>query len=350
MTRFDPRRTRALSRAEWGRLGGFAAGVLALHVLGASLLLVYAPDHPALTGLGWAAYLLGLRHAFDADHLSAIDTTTRRLMHDGQRPLGVGFFFSLGHSTVVLSLAAGLAAASDTIDTRMPVVRHYGGYVGASVSGTFLWVVGVLNLLVLLDIYRIARRLRRGGPAEIELQALPARGPLSRVFGRLLGVIQSSWQMYPVGLLFGLGLDTASEVGLLALSAGAARDVPVAAILALPILFAAGMSLMDTADGAFMTQAYGWAFSNPARKVYYNLIVTSLTVAIALGVGTVELLQVVGAEAGLSGPFWDAIAALDLETLGYAIVVLFLVAWCGSYAIWKLGRIEERWSPHSAPE
>jgi nickel/cobalt transporter (NiCoT) family protein len=339
-----PRWTSGMTAGEWRRLGAFGAGVLALHVLGIGLLAWYAARYPVLTGLAWTAYLLGLRHAFDADHIAAIDNTTRRLMRDGGRPLGVGFFFSLGHSTVVFALTAALAVATRTVDARMPGLERYGSIVGASVSGTFLWLIGILNLLVLIDILRIARGTKRHGYDERELDArLLARGLMNRCFGRFVGLIRSSWHMYPLGLLFGIGFDTASEVGLLALSAGAARTVPVAALIALPILFAAGMSLMDTADGAFMSHAYGWAFSNPVRKLYYNLTVTSMSVAIALLVGTVELLQVAAQRLGLSGGFWEALAGLDFETAGYGIVALFLVMWAGSYAIWRLRHIEQRW-------
>jgi high-affinity nickel-transport protein len=342
--------TRALTRAEWGRLAGFAGAVGFLHLLGIGLLLYYAGDHPVLTGLGWTAYLFGLRHAFDADHISAIDNTTRKLMQEGKRPLGVGFFFSLGHSTIVLALATGLALAARTVNSQIPTFQHYGSSIGASVSGTFLWIIGILNLLVLLDIIRIARGLKHEGYDEDELEArLLARGMMNRFFGRFLGLIRKSWQMYPLGILFGLGFDTASEVGLLALSAGAAaKAVPVGAILALPILFAAGMSLMDTADGAFMSQAYGWAFSNPVRKIYYNITVTSMSVAVALGVGTVELAQVATQRLGLQGGFWAWLGNLDFETMGYGIVGLFVLMWAGSYAIWKTRRIEERWGARLA--
>jgi high-affinity nickel-transport protein len=204
---------------------------------------------------------------------------------------------------------------------------------------------------VLVDIARIVRGARHGSYDQATLDArLLARGFMNRFFGRFLGLIRSSWQMYPLGLLFGLGFDTASEVGLLALSAGAAsKAIPVGAILALPVLFAAGMSIMDTADGAFMSKAYGWAFSNPVRKVYYNITVTSMSVAVALIVGSVELLQVMAARLELSGGVWDVLESLDFETLGYAIVALFVVMWAGSYAIWRLRRIEERWGAQPAP-
>ena len=286
--------TGALTRDEWWRLGGFGAAVGLLHLarLGPVRLLL-----AQLSGARRARHprlYFGLRHAFDADHIAAIDNTTRKFLADGKRSLGTGFFFSLGHSTIVFSLAAGLAIAAKTVNSKIGV-SDYGTYVGAGVSGTFLWIIGILNLLVLLDIVRIYRDMKRGSYDKERLeQRLLDRGFMNRFFvGRFAARIKSSWQMYPLGVLFGLGFDTASEVGLLALAAGVAtHHVPFLAVISLPILFAAGMSLMDTADGAFMSQAYGWAFSNPIRKVYYNITVTTLSVAVALAIGTVELLQV----------------------------------------------------------
>jgi nickel/cobalt transporter (NiCoT) family protein len=339
--------TRSLSRSEWLRLSGFGAAVLVLHVLGWGLFLYYSRAYPALVGLGTLAYAFGLRHAFDADHIAAIDNTTRKFLQEGKRSLGTGFFFSLGHSTIVFSLAAGLALAASTVRSRIPSFQHWGGYVGAGVSGTFLWIIGILNLLVLLDVVRIFRELRTGAYDEQRLaQRLLDRGFMSRFFlGGLSRRIRSSWQMYPLGVLFGLGFDTATEVGLLAISAGvASRHVPVLAVLSLPLLFAAGMSLMDTADGAFMSQAYGWAFSNPVRKVYYNITVTSLSVTVALVIGTVELLQVLSMKLSLTNGFWAWLNGLDFGTLGYGIVALFVLTWAVSAGIWKTRRIEERWS------
>jgi high-affinity nickel-transport protein len=327
---------RTLSRAEWMRLSGFASAVVLLHVVGWGLFGYYSRSYPALAGLGTLAYTFGLRHAFDADHIAAIDNTTRKLLQDGKRPLGVGFFFSLGHSTVVLSLVAGLALATQRIGSAIPGFESYGGYVGAGVSGTFLWIIGILNLIVLLDIVRIFRQMRSGAFDRERLeQRLLDRGFMSRFFlGRVARRIRASWHMYPLGVLFGLGFDTATEVGLLAIAAGVAtHQVPFLAILSLPVLFAAGMSIMDTADGAFMSQAYGWAFSNSVRKLYYNITVTSLSVTVALVVGSLELLQV------LTG--WGT--GIDFERLGYTIVGLFVLTWVVSVAIWKGRRIEERW-------
>jgi nickel/cobalt transporter (NiCoT) family protein len=315
-----------------------------LHIIGFFLLFaVVAPHHYALgatgsftVGVGLTAYTLGMRHAFDADHISAIDNATRKLMADGKRPMSVGFFFSLGHSSVVFALATGLAVAAATVKEKIPSFQTWGGYVGAGVSGVFLLAIGLLNLLVLVDIGRIFRDMRRGALDEERLEErLMDRGLMSRGLLRRLGDrITSSWHMYPLGVLFGLGFDTATEVGLLALSAGAAtHHVPFLAIISLPLLFAAGMSLMDTADGAFMAHAYGWAFASPVRKVYYNLTVTTLSVTVALGIGLIELLQVAARST------W-----LDFNTLGYGMVALFVLTWSVSAVIWKTRRIEERWS------
>ena len=327
-----------LTEREWLRLAGFGSAVGLLHVLGWGLFVYYARSYPALAGLGTLAYTFGLRHAFDADHIAAIDNTTRKLLEEDRRPLGVGVFFSLGHSTIVLALATGLAVATKTVTSGIPFLQRYGAIVGAGVSGTFLWIIGVLNLLVLMDIVRVFREMRAGayGGEWLE-QRLLDRGFMNRfVLGRLVGRVRESWHMYPLGVLFGLGFDTATEVGLLGIAAGVAtHQVPFLGILALPVLFAAGMSLMDTADGAFMSHAYGWAFASPVRKVYYNIAVTSLSVTVALVVGSIELVQV--ATGGWSG--------VDFEQLGYVIAALFVVTWIASIAIWKGRRIEQRWRP-----
>jgi high-affinity nickel-transport protein len=344
MTR--PPFTRKLSRQEWLRLSGFGVAVAALHIAGWGLFLCYSGRYPALAGLGVLAYTFGLRHAFDADHIAAIDNTTRKLLQQGKRPLGVGFFFSLGHSTIVLSLTAGLAIAARSVKSQIPALQTYGGTVGAGVSGTFLWIIGVLNLIVLLDILRIYGEIKRGHYDRERLEErLQDRGFMNRFFlGRFFRLVSKSWHMYPLGVLFGLGFDTATEVGLLGLAAGvASHAVPFLAVLSLPLLFTAGMSLMDTADGAFMSQAYGWAFANPIRKVYYNITVTSLSVTVALAVGSVELLQVFAAELGLDSGFWGWLNALNFENLGYGIVGLLFATWVGSVVIWKTRRIDERW-------
>ena len=333
----DPRRARLL---------GYFGTVALLNALGwGTLVLLVGPHRPAMLGLGVLAFSFGLRHAFDADHIAAIDNTTRKLLQEGGPADGVGFYFSLGHSTVVFLLAGALAVAARLVATRMPALEHVGGVVGTAVSGAFLYLIAALNLAVLVDIWRVFRRMRtpEGGEADLERHLLQ-RGLMSRVLGRFATLVRRPADMYPVGVLFGLGFDTASEVALLALSAGAAsQHLPFYAILCLPLLFAAGMSLMDTADGAFMAQAYGWAFGTPVRKAYYNLTVTGLSVAIALVVGSVEVAQVVAGETGLSGGLWTVLRRLDFEVLGYIIVGLFLATWAVSYAVWKVGRVEKRW-------
>jgi nickel/cobalt transporter (NiCoT) family protein len=340
-----------LTRGEWLRLTGFGGAVLFLHVLGWGLFLYYSRHSPALAGLGTLAYTFGLRHAFDADHIAAIDNTTRKFLQDGKRSLGVGFFFSLGHSTIVFALTTGLAIAAKTVNSRIPTFQDYGGYVGTSVSGTFLLLIGILNLVVLLDIVRVFREMRRGRYDRERLEArLLDQGLMSRFFLRRLGDrIDTSWKMYPLGLLFGLGFDTATEIGLLAIAAGVAtHEAPLLAIVSLPVLFAAGMSLMDTADGAFMCKAYGWAFSNPVRKVYYNITVTSLSVTVALVIGMIELLQVTAAKLSLDSGFWTFLDDLDFGRIGYVVVALFVATWAASVLIWKARRIEERWSGYVA--
>jgi high-affinity nickel-transport protein len=334
-----------VTRAEWGRLGGFSAAVVLLHALGFGLFLWYLPRNPALTGLATLAYTFGLRHAFDADHIAAIDNSTRKLLQDGQRPLGTGFFFSLGHSTIVFSLTAGLAVAAEAVHSRLPTFQTYGSTIGASVSGTFLLLIGALNLAVLLDVVGVFRRMRRGHYDEQDLErALLDQGFLARFLLKRVGDrIDASWKMYPLGVLFGLGFDTATEIGLLALAAGVAtHHVPSLAVISLPLIFAAGMSLMDTADGAFMSHAHGWAFSSPVRRVYYNISVTSLSVAVAWVVGAIELLQVLAARLSLHGPFWSLLASLDLGRLGYVVVGLFAATWLCSFALWKTRRLEQR--------
>src|SRR5712692_1184038 len=278
----------SFDRGERSRLAGLFGAVGVLHLAGWGLLLVYDASHPGFIWLGGVAYMLGLRHAFDADHISAIDNTTRKLLQSGKKPMGVGFFFSLGHSTVVFLIAVALGLAVRWVVQGVVAdsgeLRNIGGAVGTLVSGGFLILIGVLNLLVLMDIVRVFRKMRRG---EYDRQGLEheliAGGLMTRIFGRVFRLIEHSWQMYPIGFLFGLGFDTASEVAFLAVSAGAAaQGLPLAAILSLPLIFAAGMSLMDTMDGAFMSKAYAWAFASPIRKVFYNLTMTSLSVFVVL--------------------------------------------------------------------
>lgn len=340
------------SAAESIRIAGFYGFIALLHGLGWGLYLHYTRSYPALVGLGFAAYMFGLRHAFDADHIAAVDDTVRLMLQKGREPLGVGFFFSLGHSTVVLGLSLAIAFAATAVKVRLPQLQNIGGVIGAGVSGTFLWIIGILNLLILLDILKVWQKAKTGahGHAHLEL-LLRQRGLINRLFGgRLQTLMNHSWQMFPLGLLFGLGFDTASEVGLLAMTAGASvGSMPVAAVLSLPILFAAGMTVMDTTDGILMSTAYNWAFMNPLRKIFYNIATTGLSVAVALLIGTIELLQVFIGLLDLHGRVLDFVAKLDFGVLGYLIVGLFLLAWALSVAVWRFGHIEKRYGTRFVP-
>jgi high-affinity nickel-transport protein len=336
----------AFTPHEWARLAALYGVIALLHVCGWGLFLYYSSRYPALVGLGFVAYMLGLRHAFDADHIAAVDDTVRYMSQKGKRPLAIGFFFSLGHSTIVFSMAVAIIFAATAVKQSLPELENLGGIIGASVSGTFLWMIGILNLLVLLDILKVWRQAKTGKHSHAHLdELLSQRGFINRIFGaRLQRIISHSWQMYPVGLLFGLGFDTASEVGLLAMTAGAsAGNLPVAAVLSLPILFAAGMLAMDTTDGVLMSKAYNWAFVNPLRKIFYNLTITGLSIVVALVIGTIELLQVFIGTLHLDGRFFGFVAGLDFGVLGYVIVAILLGAWGVSAVLWKLGRIEERY-------
>ncbi|MGD3108328.1 HoxN/HupN/NixA family nickel/cobalt transporter [Streptomyces sp. YGL11-2] len=353
---------RSMSRAEWGRMAGMAGFILALHVIGwFTLVAIVAPQHYSLgtksfgVGIGVTAYTLGMRHAFDADHIAAIDNTTRKLMHEGKRPLSVGFWFSLGHSSVVFALALllslGVKALAGPVKDDNSQLHAVTGLIGTTVSGVFLYVIAAINIVILVGIWGVFRRMRAGDFDEAALEEqLNNRGFMNRLLGRVMKSITKPWQMYPLGLLFGLGFDTATEIALLVLAgSGAASGLPWYAILCLPVLFAAGMSLLDTIDGSFMNFAYGWAFSKPVRKVYYNLTITGLSVAVALIIGTVELLGLLADKLGLHGFFWDWIAGLDLNVIGFAIVGVFFATWVVALAIWKFGRIEEKWSAQVRP-
>jgi high-affinity nickel-transport protein len=347
-----------LTAAEWRRVGGMAAVILGLHVLGFFILIaVVAPHHYRLgasgsfaIGTGITAYTLGLRHAFDADHISAIDNTTRKLMGEGKRPLSVGFFFSLGHSTVVFVLAFLLAVGIRTLNG--PIANGHSALhgatnvIGTTVSGAFLYVIAALNIVILVTILRIFAEMRRGTYDEVELEhQLASRGFMNRFFGRLGRSVKRPWQMYPVGVLFGLGFDTATEVGLLVLAAGAgAAGLPWYAILCLPVLFAAGMSLLDTIDGSFMNFAYGWAFSKPVRKVYYNITITGLSIAVALFIGTIELSGLLSERLDLHGAVWRYLQNFDINRAGFIIVGMFAATWIIALAVWRFAHIEEKWN------
>ena len=362
----------SLTRRDWTSLGGMYGFIILLHVVGFGVLLGFVVpnhyqlggDHPVFSiGVGILAYTFVLRHAFDADHIAAVDNTTRKLMADNaekeaagvagtgiRQPLSVGFWFSLGHSTIVFALAfllsVGVKALAGQVESDNSGLHSVTGVVGASVSGVFLWVLGILNLVVLFGILKVFREMRSGRYDEAQLEDhLNKRGFMNRFLGGLTKSVRKAWHIYPIGVLFGLGFDTATEVGLLVLAGGAAAfNLPFYAILVLPILFAAGMCLMDTTDGVFMNAAYGWAFAKPVRKVFYNITITSISVAVALIIGTIELVGVLADQAKIdSGPL-SAIASIPLDYAGYGIVGLFVLAWAVALAVWRFGRIEERWS------
>lgn len=326
----------------WLPFGGIVAG---LYGVGIIFLLIGIREHPLLLGMGFVAWTLGLRHAFDVDHIAAIDNTVRKLLQQNKNPVGVGCYFSLGHSTVVFLMAVVLAIAVHWAKQVLPQMQAVGGAIGIIVSGCFLILIGLMNLAILISLFKIFRKMKhdRYDHDQVE-RLLVSRGFVSRFASPLFKLISESWHVYPLGFLFGLGFDTASEIALLALSAGAAKTaIPFLGILALPILFAAGMSTMDTADGVFMKNAYNWAFSTPLRKLYYNITITIVSVAAALFIGVIELTQVISSKLHFQGALWNGVQQMNFGWLGYGLVSLFILSWLISYAIWKLFRIEERW-------
>jgi high-affinity nickel-transport protein len=320
-----------------GNVGAWAWSLILFH------------DQPLLLGTALIAYGFGLRHAFDADHIAAIDNVARKLMQQGRRPLATGFFFSLGHSTVVVGLALAIALASTGLHGHFDALKDYGGMIGTSVSALFLFAIAAANIFVLIEVYHAFVRVKRGGrlvDEDIDF-LLSKRGFFGRMFRSLFKLIEHSWQMYPLGVLFGLGFDTATEVGLLGISATqAAQGLSIWSILVFPALFTAGMSLMDTTDSTVMVGAYGWAFVKPLRKLYYNMTITFVSVVAALVVGSIEALSLIGGKLGLGGPFWNFVAMLGehFGFVGYGIVAFFIASWLISFAIYKaqgLDRIEE---------
>jgi len=312
------------------------AGFVAWGSIGRSYLL--------LAGLGLVAYVFGLRHGVDADHLAAIDNTTRKLMQEGKRPLTVGAWFSLGHSTIVLGLTVAVVLATRAVVGAIPAMQEIGSVLGTTVSGEFLWLIGIVNAVIVLEVYRVFRGLREGKLNESELEELlNNRGLMNRYFGHLFKLIKKPWQTYPVGVLFGLGFDTASEVALIAISVGVgvSSSVPLWMVLILPLMFTCGMVLVDTSDGIMMNLAYGWAFLKPIRKIYYNLTVTIISVLVAFLIGGVELLQVVSGELKLNGAFWTWLGRLDFETMGFGVAVVFALCWLASMALYRYKHFDE---------
>jgi high-affinity nickel-transport protein len=358
-----PSRRIALGRREWIVLWSMAGFVLFLHVLGwGTLIGIVAPQNLSVgasgvfgIGLGVTAYTLGMRHAFDADHIAAIDNTTRKLLTDGQKPVSVGFWFSLGHSSVVFGLcfllAMGVKSLVGQVENGDSALQNTLGLIGTSVSGTFLILIGLLNLVVLVKIWRVFQGMKQGDFDEVELDHhLSQRGFMNRILGGVTKAVRKPRHMYPVGLLFGLGFDTATEVSLLVLAGGAAAfSLPWYAILCLPVLFAAGMSLLDSIDGVFMIFAYGWAFSQPVRKIYYNIVITGLSVGVALVIGVIEIVSILTAKLDITDGPLAVVGSVDLNNVGFVIVGVFVLTWVVAVAVWHLGDVEEKWSQNLKP-
>lgn len=323
-----------------GRITAIGAGLIAFNIVCWLWALAAFRDHPVLLGTALLAYSFGLRHAVDADHIAAIDNVTRKLMQEGKRPLSVGFFFSLGHSTIVILASIAIAVAALAFK-QFDAFHDWGGAVGTLISALFLLAIAIMNIAILAGVVRSFRRVKAGGRyVEEDLNALLAgRGLLARLFRPLFALIRSPWQMYPLGLLFGLGFDTATEIGLLGISAAeASKGLSVWSILVFPALFTAGMALVDTADGILMLGAYGWAFIKPIRKLYYNMTITAVSVVVALLVGGIEALGLIGHKFALAGGFWDVIGALngDFGMLGYVIIAIFATSWLVASVIYRL--------------
>ncbi|HEX6448237.1 MAG TPA: HoxN/HupN/NixA family nickel/cobalt transporter [Trebonia sp.] len=352
---------------EWTRFGAMLAFILAINVLGWGIYVLYVMPHHfdykgegSSAGLGVGigvaitAWFLGFRHAFDADHISCIDNTTRRLMADGKRPIGTGFFFSFGHSTVIVGVGVGITFAARAVFGAMvepnSAYETAGGAIGTLLSAGFLYLIALLNLIVLAGIFKVFREMRQGTYNEVELEAqLQARGLMYRFFGRFMRSINHTWQLYFVGLVFGIGFDTTTEVLLLAATTYAAiQGLPYFAVLALPFLFSGGMMLFDTLDGAFMKFAYGWAFARPVRKVYYNLVITGLSIGAAFIIGTIEILGILTTEFHLNGGFWNLMANFNINVAGFCIAGMFVLVWVVAIVYWRAGNVEEKWNANVA--
>ena len=345
-----------MDRSQRHSVIGMSVTVLALHVVGWGVLILFvAPGNYAVQGsvfgigLGVTAYTLGCRHAFDADHIAAIDNTTRKLMAENKKPMSVGFWFSLGHSTIVFVLVAmlafGVKQLASSLSDEGSDLEKWTGLFGTTVSGTFLILIGLLNLASMIGIYRVFQEAKLGHYDEAELEKqLDNRGVLNRLLGPVVKAVRKPWHMYPVGLLFGLGFDTVTEVSLLVIAGGAATTgLPWYSILVLPVLFSAGMSLFDSLDGSLMNYAYGWAFARPIRKLYYNLVITGLSIVVALLIGVQEIISIFTERLDITtGPLgW--IGGLDLGAMGYIIVGLFIVTWMVAVLVWKVAGVQDRW-------
>lgn len=330
----------------WQRITGIYASLILANLAAWAWAVLVFRDQPVLLGTALLAYGFGLRHAVDADHIAAIDNVTRKLMQEGKRPVGVGLFFAMGHSSVVILAAAGAAGTATALAGSFDRFKAVGSVIGTSVSALFLFAIATANLIILRGVWRTFQHVRKGGryvEADLDL-LLNGRGLLARLFRPLFRLVSESWHMYPLGLLFGLGFDTATEVALLAVSAtAAAKGVSIWAIMVFPALFAAGMSLIDTSDGILMLGAYDWAFIKPIRKLYYNLTITFVSVVVAVLIGGIEALGLMGDQFALKGAFWDGVDALNgkFTALGVAVIGVFIVAWVGSVILYRYTSLDE---------
>jgi high-affinity nickel-transport protein len=329
-----------------GRIFGLYGFLVGINVVVWVWALTVFHGYPLLWGTALLAYTFGLRHAVDADHIAAIDNVTRKLMQQGQKPIGVGFFFSLGHSTIVVGLSVAIAATSIALQNRFDAFKDVGGMIGTSVSAFFLLAIAAANVIVLISVYRTFRHVKNGGTyVEEDLNLiLSQRGFFGRIFRRLFRLIDQSWHMYPLGVLFGLGFDTATEVGLLGISATeASKGLPVWSIMIFPALFTVGMMLIDSTDSILMLGAYGWAFVKPIRKLYYNMTITFVSVVVAVLIGGIEALGLIGGQFKLQGTIWDAIGTLNdnFGMLGFIIIGVFVVCWLASLMVYRFKRYDE---------
>jgi len=336
--------TAAGARLERGKVGLVYGVWLLFSVIVWSCFVYVTKQVPSLLPWGLLAFVFGLRHAADADHIAAIDNTTRKLINDGGRPVGVGFFFSVGHSTVVVLMAVGLAITAKFVSNNMHIFDKLNTF-STAISAFFLYLIALLNIVILTGVYDAFKAIKNGvvsGDKDIE-DLLAKRGLMNRIFGRLFTLITKSWQMLFVGFLFGLGFDTLSEVTLLGIAAGlAAKGMPLIHILILPLLFASGMTLIDTSDGVLMLYAYNWAFMKPIRKIYYNLSITSISVFVAIAIGTVETMQVIATELNLNTPFWNYLQNMSFSDLGYVIISIMVISWISAIAIYKVRQYDTK--------
>ena len=337
--------TQNLTGNEKAKIAIIFAVLIGITAFGFSAAFIIGKIAVVLAGLGIVAYVFGLRHGVDADHIAAIDNTTRKLMQEGKRPYTVGMWFSLGHSAVVVGLIIGIVAATRAVASNIPALQSTGAVIGTLVSGSFLWIIGFINAVIVIGIYKIFQTLKQGKLNQQELDnLLENRGFMNRFFRPLFKIISKPWQIFPIGLLFGLGFDTASEVALIAISVGigVSTSIPLYYILILPLLFTCGMVTVDTADGVAMRVAYGWAFLNPIRKIYYNLTVTVTSVLVAWAIGTVEILQVLSSELNFNGWFWSWVNGLNFEMIGFGIIGIFALSWGFSFMYWRFKRFDKQ--------